>query len=640
MKKRVVAAGLFVLWLILALPAFAEVTGTARLSLLQGDVIVQTADTGNEWVAASINMPLMPGDRIWVPENSRAEIQFPGGTCLRADGSTEIDITNLRSGGEDTIIQVGILQGRTYIRFRNLPSRNPVFQIDAPLASAVAYGSAAFDVSVYEDGYAEFSVLDGFVQVEKRNGSTKVGRGTMAAIGTNAYAELSPLRPKDDWLQWNLFRDSQFARMQESSRYLPPALAVYSSDFDEYGRWVHTPDYGYVWTPKVTAGGWAPYRSGRWIWTRGDYVWISYEPWGWAPYHYGRWSHRAGIGWFWVPPAANAVFWSPGFVAWIQTPSYISWVPLAPREIFYGYGHYGPYSVNVTKVNRKTVNITNGYVNARVSNAVSVVHRDTFLTGKHMHIHNVPENPFSGRAKVSPGRPDIRPVKATYAPLPAKIVSARVLPSERLQEKSKTSGINKRPAAVREDVSVFTGRKVSSMPVRKIEKSRPPAEVRKTEVKRYPSQRETQPVPQGPNKGQFAKPSEKEMLRPEAQRELRERPVMQPNVKSGKVQAKQDSLQDAAGNPAATRGGIVTRAPEQREKLSKPPAEKRIHDRQTAVLHEKNGEPPVKQQDEDFPRIKEPAERQTLKTGGVHENRAHTKEQEQKQARKTRFPAG
>ena len=647
MKKAALAAGMFVLWLILVLPAFAEITGTARLSLLQGDVIVQTADTGNEWVAASINMPIMPGDKIWVPEGGTAEIQFLGGTYLRADGNTEMDITNLRTEGEDNIVQVGIPQGRVYVKYRRLPAGYSAFQIDAPLASAVAYGSGEFDVTAYENGYTEVCVLDGIVYAESRNGNTKVSRGTMVSVGTDNYAELSPLRPKDDWLRWNLSRDSQFARARESSRYLPPALNSYSSDFDEYGRWVNTPDYGYVWTPKVVVSGWAPYRSGRWIWTGGDYVWVSYEPWGWAPYHYGRWSHRAAIGWFWVPPAVNAVFWSPGFVAWIQTPTYVSWVPLAPREIYYGHGHYGPHSVNVTKVNIKTVNITNVYVNSRVTNAVTLVHRDTFLTGKHARVVNAPANPFTGRVKVSPGRPDLRPVQATYAPIPAKAVPQRALPSKGALEKGTIWGINKRPVAVRKNISVFTGRTVSSMPVRKIEKPRNPAEVRKADMKRYPLQKNTQPMPQVMPKEHPAKPvvREKEKGKPEVQRDMRDRPVIQPKESTGRPPAKQKEtvrpVKGVSEKPATTRGGSVNRTTERRRELAKPPVEQGISERQIAVPRPKIGEPQTKQQKESRLRLqKESAERPTIKSRDTHESRSHAKEQTQRQEKKVKLPEG
>ncbi len=106
MNKLKIIGVMLGLWLFTSLPAYAEVIGTARLSLMQGDVTVQTKDTGNEWGAASINLPLLPGDKLWVPERGRAEIQFLGGTYLRADMNTDVDITNIKRDSEGNIIQV------------------------------------------------------------------------------------------------------------------------------------------------------------------------------------------------------------------------------------------------------------------------------------------------------------------------------------------------------------------------------------------------------------------------------------------------------------------------------------------------------------------------------------------------------
>jgi len=44
--------------------------GSLRISLIEGDVQVRTGDTG-EWVPASINMPLVDGDQIWVPQGGK-----------------------------------------------------------------------------------------------------------------------------------------------------------------------------------------------------------------------------------------------------------------------------------------------------------------------------------------------------------------------------------------------------------------------------------------------------------------------------------------------------------------------------------------------------------------------------------------
>jgi hypothetical protein len=331
MRKLLAMAGLiFGFWIFMSLPASAEVLGIARLNLIQGDVAIQTKDTGTEWGAASINTPLISGTKLWVPENGKAEIQFLGGSYLRAAENTEADITNLSMDSKGNITQIGVPQGRTYIYYAGSPVENSVFQVDAPVASARAYGTSKFKVDVYEDGYTEVSVMGGDVYVESQNGNTKVDAGSMLSIGSDQMAELSPMMQADSWDRWNQSRDSALASGGPSREYLAPTLGVYSSDLDANGRWVSTADYGYVWTPLRVTVDWAPYRIGRWCWIGGDYVWVSYEPWGWVPYHYGRWAFVASIGWCWVPPARTAVYWSPGFVAWIHTPTYVSWLPLAP----------------------------------------------------------------------------------------------------------------------------------------------------------------------------------------------------------------------------------------------------------------------------------------------------------------------
>jgi hypothetical protein len=76
--------------------------------------------------------------------------------------------------------------------------------------------------------------------------------------------------------------------------------------------------------------------------------------------------------------------------------------------------------VNITKVNVTTVNVERVvYKNVRVTNAVTVIHRDTFVSGRHVDTR-VQENPFL-RDKVHVGRPDIRPEQATKMPVVREI---------------------------------------------------------------------------------------------------------------------------------------------------------------------------------------------------------------------------
>jgi hypothetical protein len=444
----------------------AQVLGEARLSLIQGDVAIQTEDTGSEWGAATMNMPLPPGTKIWDPEKGRAEIQFSGGSYLRASENTEVDITNLSMESNGDVIQVGAPQGRLYINYAGSEVQNSVFQVDTPITSIISYRHSKFQVDVY-DGSTEVSVIRGSVYVQNQTGRIQVEEGSMLSLDSNQNAELSAVRPADAWISWNLSRDSALARAVDSRRYLPASLDVYSNDFDAYGRWVSTADYGYVWTPRVVVASWAPYRLGRWCWIGGDYVWVSYEPWGWAPYHYGRWAFIRNIGWCWVPPPATAVYWGPGYVAWINAPTYVSWVPLAPREIYYGYGHYGPWSVNIRNININRLNITHVYVNARVVNAVTVIGRQTFLTGRPGRIANVPRNPFTAGVRASAGRPRITPVRATALPNPVKTIPRSALPPRHLL--TAATRIEHRPVGLHKNISVFhPGRQAPSMRVTRV----------------------------------------------------------------------------------------------------------------------------------------------------------------------------
>jgi hypothetical protein len=425
--------------------AYSSNLGSLRISLIQGDVQVKTEDT-SEWVPASINMPLRDGDRLWVPESGRSELQLRDGTYMRLDENSSLEILTI---GDDSF-QFYLTTGHAYVNFRGL--RDSLLQMDTPVSSIRAYDRSKFKIDVSPDGFTDISVFNGTVYAESRNGKTRVSAGKTLSVGENFFADLSPLGSSDEWERWNMGRDRQLDEGRYSNRYLPDELDVYSYDFDKNGRWAYTRDYGYVWTPTVSVSvGWSPYRIGRWVWIGGDYVWVSYEPWGWVPYHYGRWSHIASIGWVWVPPVRGAVYWGPGFVGWVYTPTFVAWVPLAPRELYYGYGYYGPGSVNIFNIDIHNTVIPNVYKNAFLRNAVTTIHRDTFLRGKPVDV-NIKENPFL-RERLSIGRPAIKPERTTFMPLikeiprikqppqPVMNIQVRNLKRERPLVKERTSSV-------------------------------------------------------------------------------------------------------------------------------------------------------------------------------------------------------
>jgi len=411
--------------LLILLPTFSYPASLEylRISLIEGDVQIHTEDTG-EWVPASLNMPLKDGDRIWVPEGSRTELQLRDGSMLRLDERTAFDVLAL---GKDSS-QFYLLEGRVYANFKG--ARGSFLQIDTVLSSMQVYERALFRIDMMGDRHIDLSVYQGSVDVESKEGRIRVDQNRTLVLREGYSAEFRPLIPSDEWERWNQNRNRIYTDRRPSSPYLPEELYPYASDFEDHGRWVYVRGYGHVWTPTtIVSVGWAPYRIGRWVWIRGDYVWISYEPWGWVPYHYGRWTFVPSIGWCWVPPSRGTVYWGPGFVGWVRTPTYISWVPLAPREIYYGYGNYGPYSVNILKININTINPGRVvYRNVRVHNAVTVVHHDTFVYGRPVEIRER-ENPFL-REKVHLGRPDIKPERTTMMPVIREIPQVKRPPEK------------------------------------------------------------------------------------------------------------------------------------------------------------------------------------------------------------------
>src|SRR5579864_2960873 len=68
--------------------------GVARVSLLRGDVSTQRGDSG-DWVAATLNTPVMAGDKVSTSPTGSAELQLDNENMLRLSGHTEADITAL-----------------------------------------------------------------------------------------------------------------------------------------------------------------------------------------------------------------------------------------------------------------------------------------------------------------------------------------------------------------------------------------------------------------------------------------------------------------------------------------------------------------------------------------------------------------
>lgn len=398
----------------------------ARLSLNEGEVLVQTPESP-DWIPASSNLPLGPGDRVWVGVGGKTEIQLPEGNVVRLGSDTSLDLRSL-SFSRASEVRVGLERGMATFYILRLQPEINVFQVDLPHATLRAFMPSTFRSDLFPDGSMQVSVHSGEVVVETPGGVTKVHGRQSLRLSPDLTPHLYALAQGDDFDRWNRLRDLQLSRPVHPA-HLPPELAAHAPEFGAYGRWVEAPDHGYGWAPVVEAG-WTPFSEGRWIWWREEHVWISDEPWGWVPYHYGRWRFYPAVGWIWVPPVASAIVWHPGAVAWHYGPEFVAWIPLAPGEIYYGHRHYGPWSVNITNVHVNTVHVTNVFVNARAPKAVVVVPRERFVTGGRAPASFVaPRDLFASGGHRSLGPPALRPTMAARRPaLSHSITTSEVQP--------------------------------------------------------------------------------------------------------------------------------------------------------------------------------------------------------------------
>src|SRR5258708_3965806 len=336
----------------------------ARVSFIHGDASMQRGDSG-EWVAATLNTPLVHGDQISTGDKSRTEIQLDYANVMRLSASSQVKIADLTR----TRIQLQVSQG--YVNYSVLKGSEAEVEIDSPNVAVHPLRPGRYRVQVNSDYETDVIVREGEAEITTPQGSTTVKEGQLVTIrGTeNPEYKVSNAPGGDDWDRWNRDRDrtiNDAEGVQKTNRYYTGA-----HDLDSYGHWVYVPGYGDVWQPYHQQVDWAPYQSGRWVWEPYyGWTWVSYEPWGWAPYHYGRWFYYDSA-WLWWPGPIHRYYrpvWAPAFVFFIGFGhrggfgfGSIGWLPIGPSDPFcpwYGRGRNRINVVNITNIN--VINVRGG----------------------------------------------------------------------------------------------------------------------------------------------------------------------------------------------------------------------------------------------------------------------------------------
>ena len=313
-----------------------------RLGYVSGTVSFSPAGE-RDWLRARVNRPLTRGDRLWVDDGARAELQF-GGAVIRLGAGTSVTLLNF----DDRIAQLQLSQGTLKVRVRRIGPGQSI-EVNTPNLAFVVTRPGEYRITVDADGDA--------TAVRVLNGRAYVyGDGASYALGTQqGYrfygTDLSDYdrvatRRDDDLDRWARDRDRFYDR-SPSARYVSLDVVGYQ-DLDTHGTWRRDPEYSNVWAPRNVSSDWAPFRDGHWSWVDPwGWTWVDDAPWGYAVSHYGRWANRGGT-WVWVPgPQREQAVYAPAQVAFVGgqnlrgssagvavAAALIGWFALAPREVY------------------------------------------------------------------------------------------------------------------------------------------------------------------------------------------------------------------------------------------------------------------------------------------------------------------
>jgi len=443
MKNRILLSALAIFAVGLLAPANVRAgdepePGVGRVSVINGDVSTMRGDSG-EWVAATVNAPVVAGDKVATAAHSRAEVQLDFANVMRLDQTAEVTLADLSGKKMQVQVSTGLVD---FVVFKGTEAE---VEIDTPNMAIRPLEDGVYRIQVDSAGETHLTVRQGEAEVSTPQGSTKVERDQVINVrGTdNPEYRVETAEARDEWDRWNNDRDKQMEQAQawqHTDRYYTGA-----SDLDAHGQWTEVPGYDWCWTPNVDMG-WVPYSDGRWTWEPyWGWTWVSYEPWGWAPYHYGRWISY-GSSWYWWPGRGfygPRPIWAPAYVSffgfggrgWGVGVGFgfgsIGWLPMGPRDSFspwWGRGHSFNV-VNITNINNGRAggfghpmrgpigsNLQAVMTDAHVRGALSTVSAQNFVNGRVAHnIQPANENMLRSGSMVK-GTLPVVPTRASLQP--------------------------------------------------------------------------------------------------------------------------------------------------------------------------------------------------------------------------------
>lgn len=338
----------------------------ARISFVRGDVQIRRADS-REWEEAVPNLPVVEGDRLATGQDSRVEIQFDRDNYLRLAEDSILKIVTLSETG----VAVSLPEGSLSLRVGKFKRNTEFFEIDAPETTVAIEREGLYrvDAPVQTRGSELLLTVraNGQARVYSETSGYTVRSGRTARIlldGESAGdVDFTAANNADYFDDWIAEREDKLAKQRRAEYYGYYDPAIYGADdLNEYGEWVNTDRYGWVWRPYRSATAsyddWTPFRHGHWRYIPGyGWTWIAQEPWAWATSHHGRWVWIDNS-WNWCPyedRARRRSRWQAALVVFVNIGRNICWYPQP-------YGYYSSYNRGSRRVVYNTTIINNNIV--------------------------------------------------------------------------------------------------------------------------------------------------------------------------------------------------------------------------------------------------------------------------------------
>jgi hypothetical protein len=152
--------------------------GVARVSMIHGEVSTQRGDSG-DWSAATLNQPVMTGDKVSTADGARSELQLDFANILRLGPNSKANIASLTKKN----IQIQLGQGIANYTVSKDSEAEP--EIDTPNVSVhPAHHDGVFRIEIRPDGDTLVIVRKGEAQIATPQGSTEVRAGERRCVAT------------------------------------------------------------------------------------------------------------------------------------------------------------------------------------------------------------------------------------------------------------------------------------------------------------------------------------------------------------------------------------------------------------------------------------------------------------------------